>query len=78
MKTAVSLPDAVFEEAERLAQRTKKTRSRLFCDAVKEYLARHAPEDVTDAMDRVCDKVGHSRDRFVSSAARRVLQRSEW
>jgi metal-responsive CopG/Arc/MetJ family transcriptional regulator len=49
MKTAVSIPDDVFEGAERLARRTKKTRSQLFSDAIKEYLARHAPEDVTDA-----------------------------
>jgi metal-responsive CopG/Arc/MetJ family transcriptional regulator len=78
MKTAVSIPDDVFEGAERLARRTKKSRSRLFSDAVKEYVARHNPEEVTDAMDRVCAELGQPSDKFVSSAARRVLQRSEW
>jgi metal-responsive CopG/Arc/MetJ family transcriptional regulator len=78
MKTAVSIPDDVFEGAERLARRTKKSRSRLFSDAVKEYVARHAPEDVTDAMDGVCAELGNSKDEFVSSAALRVLERSEW
>ena len=78
MKTAVSIPDDVFDGAERLARRTKKSRSQLFSDAVREYVARHAPEDVTDAMDRVCNKVSHSADRFVSSAASRVLEQSEW
>ncbi len=78
MKTAVSIPDDVFEGAERLARRTKKSRSRLFSDAVREYVARHAPEDVTDAMDRVCAELRRSTDKFVSSAARRVLERTEW
>jgi metal-responsive CopG/Arc/MetJ family transcriptional regulator len=78
MKTAVSIPDDVFEGAERLARRTKKSRSQLFSDAVREYVARHAPEDVTEAMDRVCAELRHSADPFVSSAARRVLERSEW
>jgi metal-responsive CopG/Arc/MetJ family transcriptional regulator len=78
MKTAVSIPDDVFEGAERLARRTKKSRSQLFSDALREYVARHAPENVTDAMDRVCAELGHTTDEFVSSASRRVLERSEW
>ena len=78
MKTAVSIPDDVFDGAERLARRTKKSRSQLFSDAVKEYVARHAPEDVTDAMDRVCAELGSPSDEFVASAAYRILERSEW
>ena len=78
MKTAVSIPDDVFESAERLARRTKKSRSRLFSDALREYVARHSSEDVTDAMDRVCRELGYTKDKFVSSAARRALERSEW
>jgi predicted transcriptional regulator len=78
MKTAISLPDDVFEGAERLARRTKKSRSQLFSDAVQEYVARHAPEHVTDAMDRVCADLGEPVDKFVSAASHRVLERSEW
>jgi hypothetical protein len=82
MKTAVSIPNDVFQGAERLARCTKKSRSQLFSDAVQEYVARHAPEDVTEAMDRVCSELGTPSDKFVSSAARRILaripERSEW
>ena len=78
MKTAISIPDEVYEGAERLARRTKKSRSRLFSDALKEYLARHAPDEVTEAMNRACAEAGEGRDPFVSSAARRILERSEW
>jgi metal-responsive CopG/Arc/MetJ family transcriptional regulator len=78
MKTAVSIPDDVFADAERLARRTKKSRSQLFSEAVKEYVARHATDEVTDAMDQVCAELDHPADPFVSSAAHRVLKRSEW
>ena len=78
MKTAVSLPDEVFEAAERLARRTKCSRSRIFSDALREYVARHSPEEVTEAVDRACAQLGKEKDSLVSSAARRVLERSEW
>jgi metal-responsive CopG/Arc/MetJ family transcriptional regulator len=78
MKIAVSIPDEVYQEAERLARRTKKSRSRLYGDALKEYLARHAPDEVTEAMNRACAEVGEGIDPFVSSAAHRRLERSEW
>jgi predicted transcriptional regulator len=77
MKTVVSIPDEIFEGVARLARRTKKSRSRLFSDAVREYVARHATDEVTEAMNRVCDEVGETRDGFVSAAARRALERME-
>ena len=78
MKTAVSIPDRVFEQAERLARRTRKSRSHVFSSALREYVARHNPDEVTEAMDRVCDLVGDQRDPFVSRATRRTLEHSEW
>jgi metal-responsive CopG/Arc/MetJ family transcriptional regulator len=78
MKTAVSIPDAVFEQAERLARRAKRSRSDVYSAALTEYVARHAPDEVTEAMNRVCGDVGAAPDPFLSAAARRALARSEW
>jgi metal-responsive CopG/Arc/MetJ family transcriptional regulator len=78
MKTAVSLPDDIFEAAERQARRARKSRSQLYAEALSEYLSRHAPEEVTEAMNRALDEVGEASDPFVSAAARRVLKRTEW
>lgn len=78
MKIAVSVPDDVFRAAERQARRTKKSRSQLYAEALAEYLARHAPDEVTDAMNSVVDRLEEPADSFVSTAARRVLERSEW
>jgi metal-responsive CopG/Arc/MetJ family transcriptional regulator len=78
MKTAISLPDDVFRAAEQHARRAKKSRSQLYAEALSEYLARHAPDEITEAMNRVVDQLGKDADRFVSSASRHVLERSEW
>jgi antitoxin MazE6 len=78
MKTAVSIPDEVFQEAERLARRTRRSRSRLFTDALREYLARWSPDKVTAAMNAALAEVGEGKDRFTRTAARRVLERTEW
>lgn len=78
MKTAISIPDAIFDEAERMARRMKRSRSEFYSRAVADYLARHAPDRVTEAMDRTLATLGNGVDEFVASASRRVLERSEW
>jgi metal-responsive CopG/Arc/MetJ family transcriptional regulator len=78
MKTAVSIPDEVFERAERLARRTRRSRSRIFSDALREYLARHSAEEVTEAVNRACSEIGEVQDSFSAAAARRILQRNQW
>jgi metal-responsive CopG/Arc/MetJ family transcriptional regulator len=78
MKTAISVPDDVFESAERLARRERRSRSEIYSTAVREYVARHAPEDITDAIDRVVADVGSSPEPFVVRAGTRILERSDW
>jgi metal-responsive CopG/Arc/MetJ family transcriptional regulator len=78
MKTAVSIPDEVFEKVERLARRAGRSRSEVFSAALAEYVARHTPDEVTDAMDRVIAAVGSHQDAFVTAAGRHVLENTEW
>jgi metal-responsive CopG/Arc/MetJ family transcriptional regulator len=78
MKTAISLPDPLFVEAERLARRLKKSRSQLYAAAVAAYLRRHDVEALTEAFDRVCAAVDSRTEPLVKEAAARVLGRSEW
>jgi antitoxin MazE6 len=78
MKTAISIPDAVYSEAERLSRRLKKSRSQIYTEAVTEYIARHDPEAVTEAMNRICDAVDTRPDLALAAAARRTLEAVEW
>lgn len=78
MKTAVSIPDPVFEQAERLARRLKRSRSELYSRALAEYLARHAPDQVTEAMNQAIAAMEDPVDAFAAVAGRRTLRRAEW
>lgn len=78
MKTAISIPDAIFHEAESLAKQLEKSRSQLYSEAVAEYVARHEPDAVTERINAVCDEVDTRPDPFVAEAARRILERTEW
>lgn len=53
MKTAISLPDELFERAERAAERLRLNRSQLYARALKEYLERTDPEALTAAFNVV-------------------------
>lgn len=78
MKTAVSVPDDVFERAERLAHREGRSRSEVYSAALREYVARHAPDEVVDALDRVVAEVGEGIDPFVTAASQQTLESIEW
>jgi metal-responsive CopG/Arc/MetJ family transcriptional regulator len=78
MKTSISLPDELFLAAERQAKRTRKSRSQLYAEALAEYLARHAPDEVTEAMNRVVERLGQPRLDPLLAAARRMFERAEW
>jgi predicted transcriptional regulator len=78
MKIAVSVPDDVFERAERLARRAGRSRSEVYSSALREYVARHAPDEVTETLDAVVADVGETADPFVSETGRRQLETTEW
>ena len=77
MRTAVSIPKEVFERAELLATELGISRSRLYHRALDEFLARHSPERITDAMNRAVDEAGEETDPFTVRAARFALGRPE-
>ncbi len=78
MKTAVSIPDDVYRRAEELAEQTNRTRSRLYSDALGEYLARHGTDAVTTGMNEALAGIDESSDAFLAWANRAVLAKSEW
>jgi len=53
MKTAISIPDDVFESADELAKELGVSRSELYATAVAEFLAKHRSEDLTARLNEV-------------------------
>lgn len=78
MKTTVSVPDDVFQKAEQLARRAGRSRSDVYSAALREYVARHEPDDIAEALDRVVAEVGEGSDVLVTTSAHRSLATTEW
>ncbi len=78
MKTAISLPEDLFKEAEKFARRSRKSRSKLYTEALTEYLRRHSPDYVTEAMNKVYDCLTEQDLSFVSETARKILTKETW
>jgi len=78
MKTAISIPDELFHQADELAGRLGKSRSEVYREALADYVARRDPGAVTRALDDITEELTGEDDTFVAEAARQTLQRSEW
>ena len=53
MKTAVSLPDKVYFQAEEMAQIMGVTRSTLYLNAITEYLKRNDRKNITQKLNEI-------------------------
>ncbi len=78
MKTAISVPDAVFSRAEVFARRRKITRSALFSAAVDEYVQHHRAEDVTRKLNEVYAREDSALDPVLERLQTLSLPREEW
>ena len=78
MKTAVSVPNEVYQQAEELARRTGRTRSEIYSTALRDYLAHHQPVPLTAAMDQALDEIEPQPDPFLDAVARETLAEAEW
>ena len=77
MKTAVSLPDELFAEGERLAAQLGVPRSQLYATALKEYIHRHGSEHVTALLDAVYTDEESHLDPVISALQATALAESE-
>jgi predicted transcriptional regulator len=80
VKIAVSLPDELFQRAERLAQRLGRSRSALYADALAAYLdAAEVGDEVTSALDALYGDADRPRGRAPGVAAgRRLIDSGQW
>lgn len=78
MKTAISLPDELYEEADAVADRIGVSRSQLYATALAEYLARLRSEDVTAQLNVVYAEEPDTRDGALRAAARKSVRRAAW
>jgi hypothetical protein len=62
MKTAISLPDTLFKEAERVAARLGLSRSELYARAITRFVREQSGDAITEAINRVVQKLPPALD----------------
>ncbi len=78
MKTAISIPDEVFESADALAEEMGVSRSQLYATAVAEFVAKHRTRDVTARLNEVYAKDSSGLGGALRTAQARSVRFSEW
>lgn len=77
MKTAISLPDELFQEGEQAAQRLKLSRSQLYAKALRDFLRRQDSSWITEKLNEVYADGESDLDPLVHEMAMRTLQEHE-
>jgi len=79
MKTAISLPDGLFRDAERAAKSLGISRSELYQKALAEFLERQNDQRITDALNKVytADNPG-KLDPVIEALQWEALPDEEW
>jgi metal-responsive CopG/Arc/MetJ family transcriptional regulator len=78
MKTAISIPDDIFEAAEREAERLSMSRSELYATAVREFLKARSREDVTRRLNEVYSQESSDVDPVMNAMQFLALKHSPW
>ena len=78
MKTAVSIPDPLFREVERLTKRLRIPRSQLYARALEEYVQRQRSKGVKEALDEVYRTESSELDPVLAHLQTEVIGREEW
>ena len=78
MKTAVSVPDDVFRQAEAVARRLRVSRSKLYTTAISEFLDRQQTGAVTERLNEVYSRRPAKVDSALLRAQIRSLDKDSW
>ncbi len=77
MKTAVSIPDNVFEEAEITAQQLGLARSQLYTRAISEFIEHHNKNRITEKLNLIYTNSKDDSELGIH-AIRKATQHDVW
>lgn len=78
MKTAISLPDSVFEEAEALARELGVSRSELYTKALKAYLRKYNRNQMLNQLNKVYSEESSELDPVLAKLQFMSLPCEDW
>jgi metal-responsive CopG/Arc/MetJ family transcriptional regulator len=78
MKTAISIPDSIFQAAEGLANRLGISRSELYSKAIAEYINSHKNHNITKTLNEIYGHESSSLDEALDTMQMRSIPKEEW
>lgn len=78
MKTAVSMPDELFNLAEAAARKLRVSRSELYAKAIAEYLERRQGDAITERLNEVYSACPAKLDPGLNRAQLEALEKDAW
>lgn len=82
MKVAVSIPDDVFADVDRLAQKLKTSRSAVYTQALRQFVSNNDDDSITARINAVVDSLTEEEIdddlHFVRRAAALTAERNDW
>lgn len=78
MKVAVSVPDRIFEAAERLAKQRRVPRSQIFAEALSAYIESRSAEAITSKLNEVYGREASAIDAELAQAQLESLSHEAW
>ena len=78
MKVAVSVPDQIFEAAERLAKQRRVPRSQIFAEALSAYVESRSAEAITSKLNEIYGQEESAIDSGLSQTQLESLSHETW
>jgi metal-responsive CopG/Arc/MetJ family transcriptional regulator len=78
MKVAVSIPDPIFREAERISRRIRVPRSQFYAHALEAYVRERFGEDITERLNEVYARTSSKLDPAAEGLSLEILRREKW
>lgn len=78
LKTAISVPEAVFHQAEEAAKRLGLNRSQLYTQALTEFLAQRSDSGITERLDAIYACEDAKLDVGLKAMQAASLPREDW
>lgn len=78
MKTAISIPNNLFKNAEKAAKKIGITRSSLFSRAIEEYLENHSQTHITKKLNSIYSQEDSKLDSNIIKMQAKTIQKENW
>ena len=78
MKTAISIPDNIFTEAEELAQKLHISRSELYTKAITAYLKNSRSSRITNKLNQVYQDIDSQLPKDITHTQFTSIETEQW